>query len=402
VSRVFAKVGPLAGATVSGLALALALSQAARAAPIPAPTAQGQFQGQSQNSLLRPIAVFGPDQRTPLPQSYWRRASRIGVLHDPRSRSVCTAFCVAPDVVATAAHCLYRTGDATPLRLSDITVRLHGTHVTARVAGAAGGAPEANVIAGSQHLNVHPPIDATRDWALVRLAQPICKGGYFKLSRRPVEDVMRLADQGRVYNIAYHRDLPKWQPMIGRDCDVRRNFTDVDWPTIRRDFVNADQLLLHTCDTGAASSGSPLIVDGPNGPEVVGINVGTYVQSKVIMLNGEVVHRFKSDDVANTGVNSQVFAAALDSFRDANLLASQRDVRLLQNALAVKGLYKGQLDGRFGTDTKVAIEHFERAASMPVTGLATQPLLEALLGESEVVTGRLPLQIPASGTAPQR
>ncbi len=193
------------------------------------------------------------------------------------------------------------------------------------------------MIAGSTRLNVNPPIDATRDWALLRLAQPLCKNGYFKVSRRPVEEVMRLADQGRVYNVAYHRDLPKWQPMVGRDCSVRRNFAEVDWPTIRRDFADAEQLLLHTCDTGGASSGSPLLADGPDGPEVVGINVGTYVQSKVIMLNGEVVHRFQSDDVANTGVNSQAFAAALDAFTNADLLASQSDIRLLQAALAAQG-----------------------------------------------------------------
>jgi len=109
------------------------------------------------------------------------------------------------------------------------------------------------------------------------------------------------------YNVAYHRDLPKWQPMFESGCTVKRNFEDAEWSTISRDFANPAQLLLHTCDTGGASSGSPLLVDGPDGPEVVGINVGTYVQSKVIMLNGEVLHRFKSDDVANTGVNSLAF-----------------------------------------------------------------------------------------------
>ena len=100
-----------------------------------------------------------------------------------------------------------------------------------------------------------------------------------------------------------------------------------------RDFTDPDQLLLHTCDTGAASSGSPLLVEGPDGPEVVGINVGTYVQSKVIMLNGEVLHRFKSDDVANTGVNALAFAASLGKFLEADTLTTRKDVRRLQDAL---------------------------------------------------------------------
>ena len=127
-----------------------------------------------------------------------------------------------------------------------------------------------------------------------------------------------------MFNIAYHRDLPKWQPMLNTGCGVQRDFDDADWTTIRRDFSDPDQLLLHTCDTGAASSGSPLLIERPDGPEVVGINVGTYVQSKVIMLNGEVLHRFKSDDVANTGVNALAFAASLDKFLGADTLTAAR------------------------------------------------------------------------------
>ncbi len=340
-------------------------------------------------------AVFGADERAPVPQSLRAAVGKIGVIFDPRSRSICTAFCVAPNIVATAAHCLYRTADETPLRLTDVTVRLHASRATSHIAGADLGAPEPNVVAGSTHLNVRPPIDATRDWALVRMARPLCKAGILKVAPHPVDDVMRLAAHKRVYNIAYHRDLPKWQPMLGRPCSVKRNFADAPWSIIRRDFAEPDQLLLHTCDTGGGSSGSPLLVDGPDGPEVVGINVGTYVQSKVVMLNGEVVHRFKSDDVANTGVNAQAFADALAAFKHADLLASARDIRRLQEALAALSLYEGPRDGRYGEALKGAIKTFERASAMPVTGLATRPLLTAVLGESHVVTGRLPAMVRA-------
>jgi Trypsin-like peptidase domain/Putative peptidoglycan binding domain len=385
---ILAAARPLAGAAFLGLTLSPALSVSpATAAPIVGvPAALPEH---PQNSLLQPVAVFGRDARRPVPQSLAPVAAKIGVLHDPRSHSVCTTFCVAPDIVATAAHCLYRTGDEPAVHLSDVTVRLHGGRVTSRIAGADKRGTAPNVLAGSTRLNVQPPIDAPRDWALVRLAQPLCKGRSLPLSRRSVEDVMRLARAGRVYNIAYHRDLPKWQPMLARPCRVRRSFTEAAWSTIGKDFSDPDQLLLHTCDTGAGSSGSPLLVDGPHGPEVVGINVGTYVQSKVIMLNGKVVHRFKSDDVANTGVNSLAFSAALDAFISADMLASRRDIRRLQEALAARALYEGPRDGRFGPALTTAIEIFERASGMPVTGLATRTLLATLLGESQVVTGKV-------------
>src|SRR5262245_40738251 len=61
--------------------------------------------------LLEPVAVFGGDERAPVPQAMRSISSKIGVIHDRRSQSVCTVFCVAPDVVATAAHCLYRTAE---------------------------------------------------------------------------------------------------------------------------------------------------------------------------------------------------------------------------------------------------------------------------------------------------
>ncbi len=189
--------------------------------------------------------------------------------------------------------------------------------------------------------------------------------------------------------------------MLNTGCGVKRDFDDADWTTIRRDFTDPDQLLLHTCDTGAASSGSPLLVNGPQGPEVVGINVGTYVQSKVIMLNGEVLHRFKSDDVANTGVNALAFAASLDKFVNAETLVSRKDVRRLQDALASRGLYSGPRDGRYGVALKVAIEGFERAARMPVSGLATHALLATLTGESQIVTGKIEARgVPTSAGKP--
>ncbi len=343
-------------------------------------------------------SIFGADERVPLPQSLQKAGAKLGLFFDKGSHSVCTAFCVAPDVILTAAHCLYRTSGQQPLRLNDLSFKLHGVSQAVKIAGADTGAPEANVSPGSTQLNVHPPIDATRDWAIVRLAQRVCTAGVFKVKSKPVDEVMRLASSGRVYNLAYHRDLPKWQPMLNAGCNVKRSFDDADWPTIKRDFSNPEQLLLHTCDTGAASSGSPLLIDGADGPEVIGINVGTYVQSKVIMLNGEVLHRFKSDDVANTGVNALAFSPALDAFLSAETLRTRHDVRRLQDALAARGLYTGPRDGVYGPALRTAITTFERASLMRTTGLATRALLQALTVDNELVTGKIPSATTSAAT----
>ncbi len=61
-------------------------------------------------------------------------------------------------------------------------------------------------------------------------------------------------------------------------------------------------------------------------------------------------------------------------------LSSSREVSVLdvQKALARLGYDPGPLDGEFGTKTRLAIEQFENRNNLPVTGAATEILLEQL------------------------
>ena len=131
-------------------------------------------------SALQRVAVFGTDDRIALPAKYKDVQQKIGLLFNMRSRTVCTAFCVAPDVVATAGHCLHRTlGERAP-QLADFWFARNydTTRDYARISGHANGTAAQQVMSGSMSLNVRPPIDATKDWAMVRLSRPICsKGG---------------------------------------------------------------------------------------------------------------------------------------------------------------------------------------------------------------------------------
>ena len=176
----------------------------------------------------------------------------------------------------------------------------------------------------------------------------------------------------------FHRDFGNWQLAFGSPCAVRRGFANADWEAISHDFSDPADVILHTCDTGGASSGSPLLIDGPSGPEVVGINVGTYVQSKVLLQNGEVVHRYQSNSVANTGVAAAAFLPRLEAFARAEIVASRAQVRELQELLAERGFYKGARDGAFGPVLRAAIEKFEQSEGRPETGLATTALLQRL------------------------
>ncbi len=332
------------------------------------------------STLALPVAVFGKDERSTLPARLSALERKVGILYDRRSRSVCTAFCVADNIVATAGHCVFRTSEERAPSLSGFQFRLKGVRPEAisSIAGTANGGGAQNVLAGAMRINTRPPIDASRDWALLRLSKPVCSKGVLRLTRRSPDELTKLAADKRIYQVAYHRDFGNWKLALGPGCEVKRDFKDAPWGNIARDFTEANHLVLHTCDTGGASSGSPLLTDGPQGPEVVGINVGTYVQSRVLMQKGEVIKRFKADTVANTGVSSSAFAAKLDVFQRAEIVATTDDVKRLQALLASRGLYAGKADGAYGPMLRAAIEAFEKEENRPVTGLATTALLQRL------------------------
>ena len=330
--------------------------------------------------LVRPAAVFGVDRRTPLPPRLRDLQEKLGLLFNVRARSVCTAFCVAKDIVATAGHCLHRTAGEHPPQLADFWFARNYDAVRdfAHIAGFATGAAAQHVMSGAVSLSIRPPIDAARDWALVRLSRPACSKGALPLAVLEGEQIIREAEARRVFHVSYHRDFTPWKLAYCRDCTVARNFDGADWATITRDFLDPNALILHTCATGGASSGSPVLLETPSGPAVIGINVGTYLQSKVVTQAGEVTRRLKADIVANTAVSSAAFAEQLEVFRGARILASGAQIRELQTRLRQRGLFTGRVDGTYSDALRAAIEAHERAAGLPPTGLATAALLEAL------------------------
>jgi protease YdgD len=326
--------------------------------------------------------VFGADDRVPLPAKHKALQEKLGLLFNPRSRMVCTAFCVAPDIVATAGHCLFRIAGERPPRIGDFWFARNYDAVRdyARVAGHTTGSTAQHVMSGAATLNMRPPIDAARDWAFVRLARASCSKGVLPVRPLPTEEIIAAAAEKRVFQVSYHRDFTPWRLAYASPCSIDRAFAKTEWKSIAQDFTDAEALLLHTCDTGGASSGSPILLETPRGPEVIGINVGTYVQSKVEMMDGQVTRRFKAETVANTGVSAAAFAAKLDAFRQAVILATPAQIRDLQAVLLVQQLYAGPVDGTYGAVLRDAIEAYEKAQGLPVTGLATQALLKRLGG----------------------
>ena len=258
-------------------------------------------------------AVFGTDDRRAIPFEKANLADRIGTLVSTGSGAMCTAFCVAPDAIATASHCIYGTSAAPRPDITRLTFRLPANSSAASfIAGRASSSHSQHVISGTTSLSVTPPIGANRDWAIARLEKPVCAAGGLALSTRSRDEVLAAADRGDIYQIAAHRDLNDDRLRFGGPCPLHTAFPDAGPDVLARDFANAGAILFHTCDTGGGSSGSPLLIDGINGPEVVGINVGTYVFSRSIIAAGSGDTQPPSQAIANTAVATPEFAAAVE------------------------------------------------------------------------------------------
>jgi Putative peptidoglycan binding domain/Trypsin-like peptidase domain len=341
-------------------------------------------------------AVFGSDDRVEVPARLDVVGRSVGMLFNNEARTVCSAFCVGDNTIATAAHCLFKTAGETPPRVADFWFgRLNGSNSRefARIAGVTTASTPQHVMAGSTQLSVRPPIDATRDWALVRLSRPLCRGAALPIKVLAPDDLVRQADDKKLFQVAYHRDFANWRLAYSKPCEAGRSFNGATRSTIAKDFTEVDQLILHKCDTGGASSGSPLLLETASGPVVVGINVGTYVQSRVMMREGEVLHRFKSETVANTGVSAAAFRDRIAEFEHAQILTNGQGIRLLQDQLQALQLYDGAVDGSYGPQLRAAISHYEQMSKLPVTGIATTSLVRRLDG----ATGSI-LKRPAQAT----
>lgn len=303
----------------------------------------------------------------------------IGVLEHRATGSVCTAFCVAHDIIATAGHCVVGTTSQPGSRPDLLRFRRDSARGSlASIAGADRGTSSASILTGADRLNTRPPINAPADWALLRIDRAACPAGGFKISSQSRQEITATAAQGGIYQVAYHRDLAHWKLAIANPCALQGNTRSREWESVSRDFEDAQNLLLHTCDTESASSGSPLLVEGADGPEVVAINVGTYVRSRVIMHDGEIVQRLASEIIANTALLAAPLLPRIEALANNDIITARQALARVQERLADKGFFIGTRDGIYGRITRASIEAYEASIGLPVTGLATKTLLQRL------------------------
>lgn len=354
------------GPIVAVLGLMILMSGARVEAGPGSTMADSAHSGQAQVAVV-PVAVFGADQRSEVPQRYRTLKPGIGHLQIPDSQEMCTGFCVAVDIVATSAHCLFLPRKGRLPSLRDITFRI-GRGRKYGIAGRTGSFANHHIVVGTTRFSKKRS-EAPEDWALVRLDGPACRFSILKVAPRSAAKIIKAASQRRIFQLAYHSDTERLYLAYSPSCIVRRDFPEIKWRDIRRHFTDPENVLLHDCDSGPGSSGSPLLLDTPSGPEVIAMHVGT---------GAFTIGRNRRVPV-NTAINAVAFHDVIAAFTEADIITDRDALLRLQIGLQAKGFYTGRIDGVFGAGTRDAIHAFEARSGLPKTGLPSHVLLRRLV-----------------------
>lgn len=214
--------------------------------------------------------VIGKDTRISIPNDHRQLARGVGKLYDAGTRSSCTAFCVAPNVIMTNAHCAawklkkykYRRRDVRDFsfrmiedgyRFDKATLAWNNIEPMGRV--------ETSVVFGRELKGVLKR--KSNDWALAKLYRPICNRKVLKIANASGFKLLRRRRKLKVFTIGFHSDIAKsaWgQGKRFTRCVLSNH-------TIKR-------LVKHTCDNAPWSSGSPIFISTPDGPRVIAIHQG--------------------------------------------------------------------------------------------------------------------------------
>ncbi len=326
-------------------------------------------------------AVFGRDQRIRLDDTAVAITANVGVLVSSQTGALCSAFCLSPDVIATAGHCVNGTSPSARPDLGRLrfTPSSDQSGRSTAIKGSTNGTQSQNIITGSNQLRLEPPINAADDWAVIKLEAPACTAGGFAVTTKDRDTVTAATANGALYQVASHRDLADVAPRVATECALSPTNTGSVATDARHDFSDWPSILFHTCDTGGGSSGSPLLMDGAHGPEVVGINVGTYVLSRGIPLASSS-DQSRTQAIANTAIDIKRIATGFELISARSIVERVVDVQIIQRALRSAKLYSGPINGLWSPRLETAVRAFEANAGQDATGLLTTQLLHQIGG----------------------
>jgi len=162
-------------------------------------------------------------------------------------REFCTGAMVAPDLVLTAAHCLFDKD--TGARFADDKIQFLDGWRNGR-ANAYRGARASVVYPGYTYGEADQALRVSRDLALIALDQPILLSQIPPFSMAPAPE-----KNAAVSVVSYGQDRAE-APSLQQTCHV---------------IDRQQDLLVLDCDVDFGSSGAPVFVPGPQGPAIVSV-----------------------------------------------------------------------------------------------------------------------------------
>ncbi|MGI9520481.1 MAG: peptidoglycan-binding protein [Hyphomicrobiaceae bacterium] len=334
------------------------------------------------SSYIHKVEVIGKDQRVKLPQKYMKYAKGIGVIFEPGAGWACTAFCVAPSIIGTNAHCLIgRPGRQNRTDLSQVKFVFAPNSVTGFTHVSSLKFADQKQVYLSVYAGHYRAKRTTRefsnDWAFAKLDSQSCRGNAVEFADMSEHQINKAAKKKQVFMIGYHGDRGMQDKLLSTACTIRSGSNSKYFlPAQRRSIRSAGNLLPHTCDMFRGASGSPIFVKRGNSAKVVAINAGSTGFAKYRVNRHNNQRRYVWSRQTNLAIMSKTFLHGLKRFRTEPLISGKEDLRTLQQILKADGYYRGPIDALYGPGTRGAILKFEKDKQLAPLGIPTARLLE--------------------------